>query len=290
MSAAWRLTSCSRGRLAGGRVGCGHARPPAPGGAEGGGILRVDEDACLGGDELGRSADAGGEHACAPSPSPRASPGRRARSATAGRGRRRRRPTGAPPTAGSARRGVTFGASSSAARSGPSPTNASRPRPSDANASARRTTFLRSISEPTQRKAGPSPSQPSSRRASAAGRGENASRSTPQIGDLDLRLGRRDPVGEATGEPARVGDHRGGAADHPAGGRGDAGDPAEVGDVLAVGHHDERRAGGAGGERAGGPGREEEVGEDDVGPEAAGRRAGLADQRAGTSSGAPRAG
>ena len=40
------------------------------------------------------------------------------------------------------------------ARSGPSPTNVSEPRPSRANASASRTTFLRSVSEPTCTNAG----------------------------------------------------------------------------------------------------------------------------------------
>ena len=69
---------------------------------------------------------------------------------------------------------------SSCARSGPSPTKANRPRPSRSNASASRTTFLRSISEPTQTKAGPSPSQPSSLRAAEASAGTKASRSTPQ--------------------------------------------------------------------------------------------------------------
>ena len=74
----------------------------------------------------------------------------------------------------------TLGRSTSSPRSGPSPTNASRPRPKRWNASASRTVFLRSISEPTQTKAGPSPSQFNARRAGAAGRGLKVSRSTPQ--------------------------------------------------------------------------------------------------------------
>ena len=41
------------------------------------------------------------------------------------------------------------------ARSGPSPTKVSVPSPSRSNASASRTTFLRSVSAPTQRKRGP---------------------------------------------------------------------------------------------------------------------------------------
>ena len=55
----------------------------------------------------------------------------------------------------------------------PSPTNVSVPSPSRANASASRTTFLRSISEPTQTNAGPGA-------AGALGAARKRSRSTPQ--------------------------------------------------------------------------------------------------------------
>ena len=127
---------------------------------------------------------------------------------------------------------------------------------------------MRSIREPTQRK----------RRALAvpaelaAGFVRRPRRERlevdAEVGDLDLRPRFRDPVGQLTGEPAGVGDHRGGAAEDPAGRRGHSADPSQVGDVLAVGHDDERGAGGASRQRARGAGREEEVGEDDVGPEA----------------------
>ncbi len=62
-------------------------------------------------------------------------------------------------------------------------------------------------------------------------------------------------------------DHRPGTPDDEVGRGGDAADPADVGDVLAVSGDDERRAGG---ERGGEAGRNEEVRVDDVGPEAAG--------------------
>ena len=70
-----------------------------------------------------------------------------------------------------ARRRSTPGRPSSCARSGPSPTNVERPSPSAPNASASRTTFLRSISEPTQTNAGRcGPSAPRERPGSARGR------------------------------------------------------------------------------------------------------------------------
>ena len=68
------------------------------------------------------------------------------------------------------------GRPSSCARSGPSPTYTSEPRPSRSNASARRTTFLRSVSEPTHKKRGPSPAGQSAGGCS----GENRLMSTPQ--------------------------------------------------------------------------------------------------------------
>ena len=68
---------------------------------------------------------------------------------------------------------TTPGRPSSRGRSGPSPTNVSVPSPRRAKASARRTTFLRSISEPTQTKAGAVPA--------ARASGGKRSRSTPQF-------------------------------------------------------------------------------------------------------------
>ena len=104
--------------------------------------------------------------------------------------------------------------------------------------------------------------------ASSAGRGENASRSTPQsatsiFGSAAGICSVRRPASQR--ELAITAEER---PQHPAGGRGDARDPAQVGDVLAVGHDHQRRAGRAGGEGAGGAGGEEEMGEDDVGTEA----------------------
>ena len=75
---------------------------------------------------------------------------------------------------------------SSAPRSGPSPTKASDPSPRRSNARARRRTFFRSVSEPTQTNAVPSGRQPSSARASPgrrarSGRGRRRSRSPRRL-------------------------------------------------------------------------------------------------------------
>ena len=110
---------------------------------------------------------------CARRPSPRAAPVRTARSAP---GRRRRRPRSASPgtlVVGDAPDHATRSRPSSLARSGPSPTNVNEPRPRRANASASRTTFLRSVSEPTCTKAGCSS-------AAAGATAVNRSRSTPE--------------------------------------------------------------------------------------------------------------
>ena len=56
----------------------------------------------------------------------------------------------------------------------------SSPSPRSSNARASRSTFLRSLSEPTQRNPVPCGDQPTSARAAAASRGANSSRSTPQ--------------------------------------------------------------------------------------------------------------
>src|SRR5439155_1137906 len=66
---------------------------------------------------------------------------------------------------------------SSRERRGPSPANVSVPSPSRAKASARRTTFLRSVSEPRHRKRGA---------PSGAGAGRNRSRSTPESSTVVL--------------------------------------------------------------------------------------------------------
>ena len=124
---------------------------------------------------------------------------------------------------------------------------------------------MRSISEPTQTNAGPSPSQSElARGPRRAGRGSKASRSTPQSttsifaaaagsarsGGPQASASWRSPRGAVRRRPA--------VADA-------APDSAEVGDVLAVRHHDQRRPRGQRRERPGGAGGEEEVREDDVG-------------------------
>ena len=157
---------------------------------------------------------------------------------------------------------------------GPSPTNASRPRPTDAKASASRTTFLRSISEPTQRNAGPSPTQPRPTPSLVRRVGGERIQIDPAVRDRDLLVGDRDPLGKAVDEPARVGDHRRRSAQDPGGRPGHAGESAQVRDVLTMGHHDQGRAWRSL-PRAPPPLRpEEEMGEDNIRPSPLCRRAG----------------
>ena len=171
----------------------------------------------------------------------RASPGPR----RAARARRRRR---------RARR-------SSAARSGPSPTKVSEPRPSRANASASRTTFLRSVSEPTWTNAGELElRRRAARRRSARGR-------RPSRRPRSCRA-RREASPRARG--AGIGDARSPSTARRTTRRverRDARDRADVADVAPVRGDDERRAE-LGREQ---PGRDEEVRPDDV--RAAPRRA-----------------
>ena len=118
-------------------------------------VERVDEHAGLGRHELRRAAGAGGDH--------RAAAGHRLEHRLAERldqarladhmGARRSGP--AARRAGRRRRARPARGPRAAARSGPSPTKVSVPSPSRAKASASRTTFLRSVSEPMQRKRGP---------------------------------------------------------------------------------------------------------------------------------------
>ena len=82
---------------------------------------------------------------------------------------RRAEPVRRPRRGRPRRRCVTPGRPASASRSGPSPTNASVPSPARSNACARRRTFLRSVSDPTQRNPVPSGCQPTVARASLAG-------------------------------------------------------------------------------------------------------------------------
>jgi hypothetical protein len=131
---------------------------------------------------------------------------------------------------------------------------------------------LRSISEPTQRNAGPFalPAELAACVLRRAWRERNEVDAA--VDHVEPFPHRGDPLGEPGGEPARVGDHRRRAADHGAGRRGDAGHLAEVGDVLAVRHHHQGRTGGARGRETGGAGREEEMGEDNFGACAPRRR------------------
>ena len=135
-------------------------------------VRRVDEHARLGRDELRVDRRGSSRRRSAPSPSPPATPGRTPRSATAGRSRRRARSRRGRRRAGRGPAGSTFARPSSAGRSGPSPRNVRRPSPRRAKASASAITFLRSVSDPMQRKCGAG--------SSPRGRGLKASRSTPQ--------------------------------------------------------------------------------------------------------------
>ena len=155
---------------------------------------------------------------------------------------------------------LTPGRPSSCGRSGPSPTNVSVPSPSRPNASASRTTFLRSISEPTQRNAGLGPG--------ARSRTRKRSRSTPQfttsVFDAAWAIGGDEPVAQ----PLRDGDHRRRALDDPSRRRADERILGQVRDVLPVRRDDERRPRCTRREQRAEPGRKEEVGVDDVRPEA----------------------
>ena len=167
-----------------------------------------------------------------------------------------------PRRAGRGRRRSTPARPSRSPRSGPSPTKTSEPRPRTANASASAATFLRAISEPTQRKRGRASSPATPRAASP---GSNCVRSTPRSQTSQASAG--EVRSSRVGQPARVRDHRRGAAhDRPR--RQPQRRAVEVGDVLAVGHDDQRDARGARRRQARRARREEEVREDDVGPEA----------------------
>ena len=149
---------------------------------------------------------------------------------------------------------TTPGRPSRRGRSGPSPTKVSVPCPCRANASARRTTFLRSVSEPTQRK-----------RIGPSRRGHDREPVEVDAGADDLGLAAR--LGqlqlELAAQVLRDADHRRRTAhDEPRGG-GDAAQLADVADVAAVRGHDERRPAGERGDEAA---RDEEVRVDDVGP------------------------
>ncbi len=83
----------------------------------------------------------------------------------------------------------------------------------------------------------------------------------PAVDDLGLPVRARNRVLEAGAKPLRHRDHRGGAFDDVARRHTDAGDGADVGDVLPVGGHHERRPRG---ERGGEARRDEKVRVDDV--------------------------
>ena len=124
------------------------------------------------------------------------------------------------------------------ARSGPSPTKVSEPRPSRANASARRTTFLRSVSEPTCTNAG--------RLELARGRRTSAEalEVDARVDDLGLAARRGQLVLELAPQVVGDRDHRRGARRRRAlVSAADAGDRADVAHVAAVRGDDERRVG-----------------------------------------------
>ena len=123
------------------------------------------------------------------------------------------------------------------------------------------------VSEPTQRKAGPSPFQSSSARAARGSAPLEQPEVDAAVDHLGLAARLRDPRLELRAEVVGDGDERGCAAGDGAGGRPDARDRADVADVVAVRGHDERCARRERGEQAR---RDEEVGVDDVRPEAAG--------------------
>ena len=153
----------------------------------------------------------------------------------------------------------------SPARSGPSPTNASDPSPWRAKASARRVTFFRSLSVPTQRNAVPSGSQPTSARAASA-----VPRREPVEIDAAVdhgRLARAPGHCSLEAQPQPVGD-RDDRRRTPHGETGRAAHHARalcVRDVLAVGGQD---GGCPSRDRAEQPRRNEEVRVDDIRPEA----------------------
>ena len=155
---------------------------------------------------------------------------------------------------------VTPGRPSRAGRRGPSPTNVSVPSPSRPKAFASRTTFFRSISEPTQRKAGEGPGVRSS--------GRNRSRSTPQSTTSVFAAASGIDATSLPAQPLRDRDHRRGALHHPPGGWSDERILGQVRDVLPVGGDDQRCPRGESREQPREAGREEEVRVDDVRPEA----------------------
>ena len=127
------------------------------------------------------------------------------------------------------------------------------PSPSRANASARRTTFFRSVREPTQRNAGDS-------RCAASRRSAEALEVDARVDDLGLAARLRELRLELAAQVVRHGDHRGRALDDAARERGDARDRADVANVAAVRGDDERRVD----VRRDQAGRHEEVRVDDV--------------------------
>ena len=98
------------------------------------------------------------------------------------------------------------------------------------------------------------------------------------VRDLDLRGRLFDPLGEAIGKPARVRDQPRGPPDDRARGAAHPADLVEVGDILAVGHDDERRPRRRRGDRPRRPGGKQDVGEDHVGARAPGPRHRVAGQ------------
>ena len=152
--AACRLTSCASAAARAAGFGTGSEAASSSARANSSDVERIDEHPGGPGHELGRAADARRDHV------PPARERLEDRLAERLEQRRpaddvgRRQPAAAPRRAGPGRRLARSARPSRRLRSGPSPTNVSDPRPTAANASASRTTFLRSVSEPTQTNAG----------------------------------------------------------------------------------------------------------------------------------------
>ncbi len=164
-------------------------------------VLGVDEDAGRGDDELGRAADtavATTERSRGHRLEQRLSEAARRGSA----GRRRRRARIQRWTSSCGTRPVRRYARPALERRREAARRRRRrafPPPSRSNASASRRTFFRSSSEPTQRKAGPSPSQPRAARASVWSPPRKRSRSTPQSTTFDLARARSGRAPRARG-------------------------------------------------------------------------------------------
>ena len=197
------------GGVARGRVRRRQRGRPLERRGQGADVAGVDEHPGLRRDELGRPADRRSRRRSAPSPSPSRVAWPKG-SISEGWQRTSQAATQCGTSACGIRPAtVTSGRGPRArSRSGPSPTKARRPRPRRAKASARRDHVLAldQRADAEERRARRRPSRARARAAAGVGGAEGVEVDAA-VGDLDLRPGRRDPLGEALGEPARVRDH-----------------------------------------------------------------------------------